>query len=65
MEHTETYTNFLHNVCSMSDDDEYPIHHEFSSSARALDELQVQQIFASISRLGNPFDLGSSTIRIS
>ena len=29
----------------------------------ALEELQVQQIFASISRHGNPFDLGSSSRR--
>ena len=47
----------------MSDDDEYSIHHEFSSSETALDELQVQQIFSSISKYGNPFDLGSSSIK--
>ena len=57
------YTKFLYDVCSKSDDDEYCMHHEFSSSAMALDELQVQQIFASISRYGNPFDLGRSSIR--
>ena len=39
------YTNFLHDVCSMSDDNRYSIHYEFSSSATALDELQIQQIF--------------------
>ena len=33
------YTNFLYVVCSMSDDDEYSVHHEFSSSEMALDEL--------------------------
>ena len=44
------YINFLHDVCSMIDDDEYAIHHEFSSSTTALDELEVQQIFSSISR---------------
>ena len=57
------YTNFLYDVCSMSDDDGYSIHYEFSSSARALNELHVQQIFDSISKHGNPFDLGSSSIR--
>ena len=44
------YINFLYDVCSMTDDDEYAIHHEFSSSTTALDELEVQQIFSSISR---------------
>ena len=44
------YTNFLYDVCSMSNDDEHSIHHEFSSSAMALDKLQVQKNFASISR---------------
>ena len=57
------YTYFLYDVCNMSDDDEYSIHHEFSSSETALDELQVQQIFSSISKYGNPFDLGSSSIK--
>ena len=47
----------------MSDDDEYSTHQEFSSSAMAIDELHVQQIFASISRHGNTFDLGSSSVR--
>ena len=57
------YTNFLYDVYSTCDDDEYSIHYEFPSSATALDELQVQQIFASISRHGSPFDLGSSSIK--
>ena len=57
------YTNFLYDVCSMSDDNKYSIHYEFSSSATALDEMQIQQIFSSISRHGNPSDLCSSCIR--
>lgn len=36
------YTDFLYDVCSMSDDNEYSIRHEFSSSATALDDFQVQ-----------------------
>ena len=56
-------TYFLYDVCSMNDYDKYSMHHEFSSSATALDELQVQQISASISRHGNLFDLGGSSIR--
>ena len=56
-------TNFLHDVCSMNDYDKYSMHHEFSFSVTALDELQVHQISASISRHGNLFDLGSSSIR--
>ena len=64
LKHMKTkYTYFLYDVCNMSDDDEYSIHHEFSSSETALDELQVQQIFSSISKYGNPFDLGSSSIK--
>ena len=52
------YNNFLNDPCSMSDDDEYSIHQEFSSSGTALDELQVRQFFwffFNIRRRGNPF----------
>jgi len=49
------YTSLLENVCDLTIDDEYAIHHEFSNSRTEEDISSVQKMVEYISTRGNPF----------
>ena len=54
------YRNFLYDICQMSDDDEYSLHHEFSERITLKDKASVAALMKNIKQRGNPFKLEES-----
>ena len=50
-------------MSGLVDDDEYSLHHEFSSSITKTDETSITKIMAFILEHGNPFNEDSQPIR--
>ena len=57
-----SYTKFLEDLCDLSDDTEFSLHHEFSLSLAKNEESYVEEITNYISERMNPFDSSSSKI---
>ena len=55
------FTKHLHELCSLNDEGEYTLHHEFSQSLIEADEECVVQIGNYIAERNNPFDTSSVT----
>ena len=55
------FTKHLHELCSLNDEGEYTLHHEFSQSLIEADEECVVQIGNYIAERNDPFDTSSVT----
>ena len=55
------FTKHLHELCSLNDEGEYTLHHEFSRSLIEADEECMVQIGNYIAERNNPFDTSSVT----
>ena len=56
------YTQFLEQMCNISNNDEYSLHHEFSPSVTENDREVVSNIIDYINKHVNPFRLDENTL---
>ena len=45
----------MYDICSLNEESEYSLHHEFSDAITETDEICVNQLAEYISKYGNPF----------
>ena len=57
------YTDSLHKLCELNDNDEYSLHHEFSKSVSHADGKCVRQLFDYINERQNPFNASNKGIK--
>ena len=59
----QQFTDLLYNLCSLDMDDEYSLHHEFSTAVTKADEICVTKIRNFIAQRENPFDTDRNTLK--
>ena len=56
------FTKHLQELCCLTKEDDYSLHHEFSATITEADEECVEQIVNHIAVWNNPFDTALSTV---